>query len=111
MPWQITGYLPRDDAERFRSYAVELGIDKSALANLLIHRELQLGRLAGLRQHQHSEPRARCTKVTAHLADSAIKLAFNAAAQQVGLVPGAAASILFRAELSERWLARSIRTA
>lgn len=105
---QITGYLPRQDAESFQTYAASMGIDKSSLANLLIRRELILNRMATLVTFQHHEPRALCIKVTAHLTDESAKAAFTAAAERCGLRPGNAASLLFRAEIAERWLERAI---
>ncbi len=108
MSLQITAYLPSDDAGTFLSYSNSLGIDKSSLANLLIVRELRLNRLGFLSRFRHSEPSASCIKVTAHLSDPAIKDAFAASAARHKLRPGTAASIIFRAELEERWLERSL---
>jgi len=105
---QITGYLPRQEAEAFQVYAASLGIDKSALANLLILRELKRGRLPSLAKFLHDEPRSECVKITAHVADERTKSSFKAAAGRQGLKPGAAAAILFRAEISERWLQTSM---
>ena len=111
MSVQITAYLPSDDAETFLSYSNSLGIDKSSLANLLIVRELQLNRLDSLSRFRHGQSSASCTKVTAHLSDPAIKDAFTASAARHKLRPGTAAGMIFRAELEERWLERSLRQA
>lgn len=108
MTVQITAYLPSDDAETFLSYSNSVGIDKSSLANLLIVRELRLDRLGSLSRFRHGQPSASCIKVTAHLSDSAIKDAFTASAARHKLRPGTAASIIFRAELEERWLEQSL---
>lgn len=108
MSVQITAYLPSDDAETFRSYSNSLGIDKSSLANLLIVRELRLNRLGSLSCFRHDQPSASCIKVTAHLSDPAIKDEFSASATRHKLRLGTAAAMIFRAELKERWLERSL---
>lgn len=107
MTVQITGYLPDDEEGVFRDYAASLGIDKSALANLLIRRELARDRLGRLERFGHQVPRSACTKVTAHV-DDATKRAFATHAQRHGLRPGIAAGWLFRAELAESWLLHSL---
>ncbi|WBO22722.1 hypothetical protein [Sphingomonas abietis] len=111
MPVQITAYLPIVDAERFQAYAESFGIDKSALANLLIKRELALQRLSVLERYKHSMPISGCKKVTAHIVDPETKAAFAALSEQNQLKAGAAASILFLAELHERWLDRAFGLA
>ncbi|HJS13165.1 hypothetical protein [Sphingopyxis sp.] len=108
MSVQITAYIAKEEAEQFHLYAASLGIDKSSLANLLIKRELLLDRLGDLGKYRHDVPRAQCMKITAHVADQSTKTAFEAAAQRHKLRPGIAASILFRAELSEIWLKQSL---
>ena len=111
MSLQITAYLPSDDAEAFLRYSNSLGIDKSSLANLLVVRELRLNRLGSLSRFRHSQPSASCIKVTAHLTDPAIKDEFTASATRHELRPGAAAAMIFLAELEERWLERSLNRA
>jgi hypothetical protein len=48
------------------------------------------------------------TKVVAHQADTVTKVDFKAHAGDYGLKPSRAAAILFRAELTERWLEASM---
>lgn len=106
---QIIGYLTEADRIRFQAYAQALGLDASALANLLIIRELRLARLSGLAQHFDQEaPIASRTKVTAHLPVAATKAAFAALAAKARMKPTRAAAVLFRAELEERWLEISV---
>lgn len=102
---QIIGYLTPDQAAAFQEHAASGGIDASALANLLIVRELLICRLADLKARIDADlPPGDRMKVTAHQSDNATKLAFGAHAASVGLKPSPAAAILFRAELEERWL-------
>jgi len=106
---QIIGYLTETDRVHFQAYAQSLGLDASALANLLIGRELTLARLSGLAVRFDQEtPVAGRTKVTAHLPVAEIKQAFAALAAQAGMKPTRAAAVLFRAELEERWLEASV---
>jgi len=102
---QILGYLTSAEAAAFHEQAGLGGIDASALANLLIVRELQLGRLAELTSRFDAEvPTGDRTKITAHQRDDATKLAFGVHAGAKGLKPSPAAAVLFRAELEEHWL-------
>lgn len=102
---QIIGYLSSAEATDFREHAAGGGIDVSALANLLITRELRIGRLPNLkgRFSVHLPPADR-TKIVAYLRDRDTKQAFGAHAGAAGLRPTPAAALLFRAELEERWL-------
>lgn len=111
MSFQVTGYLPADDARRFTDYAARFGLDKSALASLLVQRELILDRLPALGRFRHHVPTADCIKITAHRVDASTKAAFEAAAARHGLKPGVAASILFLAENKEHWLEKSLRNS
>ena len=107
MKAQITSYLPAEEESEFRDYAAMLGIDKSALANLLIRREIARDRLNELGRFGHQMPRSACTKVTAHV-DDATKTAFAVHSARHALRPGVAAGLLFRAELAEHWLQHSL---
>lgn len=106
---QIGGYLQPDEHIRFKTYAAEFCLSESALANLLLVREIQIKRLKDLKDKYlagaPSESRAR---VTAHQPDEVMKIAFEARCSEEGLKPDQAASIVYRAELDERWLERSI---
>ncbi len=106
---QIIGYLTEADRARFQAYAQALGLDVSALANLLIIRELKLARLSGLAGRFDQEtPASSRTKVTAHLPVADTKAAFAALAARAGMKPTRAAAVLFRTELEERWLESSV---
>jgi hypothetical protein len=98
---QIVGYVTSDEANAFAAYAESLSLDVSALANLLIRREVQIGRLAHL---PVPPPGDRAVKITAHFKTAAVKTGFTDHAQRHGLRAGPAATRLYRAELDERWL-------
>lgn len=98
---QIVGYVTTEEASAFAAYAESLSLDVSALANLLIRREVQLGRLDQL---PAPPPDERTVKITAHFKNPAFKTGFTTHASQHGLRAGPAATRLYRAELEERWL-------
>jgi len=102
---QIIGYLTPVEAAAFQEHAASGGLDASALANLLVARELRIRRLPDLKGRFDVDlPRGDRTKITAHQRGEATKQAFCAHAATAGLKPSPAAALLFRAELEERWL-------
>src|SRR3546814_7340952 len=106
---QILGYLSDDEASAFQQYAAELRLDVTALANLLIVRELRRERLAALRPlHDRDLGGQGKKKIVAHQSDPETKAAFKAHAIARDLKPSRAAAIIFRAELAERRLAVSM---
>jgi hypothetical protein len=106
---QIGGYLTPEEHAEFKRYAAQFHLKDSSLANLLLARELRLRRLARLKQSfLPSSPLKKRSRVTAHQSDPGVKTAFEALARDAAISPGQAAAVLFRAELTERWLASSI---
>ncbi|OYW45878.1 MAG: hypothetical protein B7Z08_01385 [Sphingomonadales bacterium 32-68-7] len=106
---QIGGYLSPAEHLEFKRYAAQFQLKDSSLANLLLARELRLRRLSDLKaSYLRSTPLPQRSRITAHQADAAVKAAFEAQAREAGLSPDQAAAIVFRAELGERWLERSI---
>lgn len=103
----IGAWLSADDGHAFSSYAQSLGLDESALATLLLVRELQLKRLANTSE-KRLDAAGKVKRVSARPRNPAVESAFAAHAKSVGLRPGRAASILYLAELSERWLERAL---
>lgn len=98
-----------DERDAFHDYALQHGLDSTALANLLIARELQARRLLVLAgRYDASGPLPERAKVVAHTPSAATKSAFTGLAEAAGLKPSRAAAILFRAELHERWLERHV---
>ena len=107
---QIIGYLTKAEKERFKKYAKGLDLDASALANLLIRRELEIRRLVLLYSKYHSEEgSADREKITGHQSSNATKRAFEKYVAGLGFRPTPSAAVLFRAELSERWLQKTIQ--
>lgn len=103
---QIGGNLRPDEFAEFQRYASNLLISESSLANLLIQREMRLKRLSELstRLSGPVPTSERGGRVTGHQSDGELKEAFERHAKEQGLVAGHAATILFRAELEDRWL-------
>ncbi len=104
---QIGGNLPPSEFAAFQCYAAGLLISESSLANLLIQRELSLKRLGELaKRFEGNVPASeRGGRVTGHQSSEELKAAFERHARERSLFSGHAATILFRAELEERWLA------
>lgn len=104
---QIGGNLRPGEFADFQRYAADLLISESSLANLLIQREMHLKRLSELAQRLEGPvpTSERGGRVTGHQSRRELKEAFERHAKEQGLVAGHAATILFRAELEERWLA------
>lgn len=106
---QIGGYLSAEEHAAFKAYAREFNLKESSLSNLLIARELRLRRLGELRQRfSQGMPGLKRSRITAHQADPKTKQAFEALAKEAGISPDLAAAIVFRAELTERWLMKSM---
>src|SRR3546814_10703117 len=85
---QILGYLSDDEASAFQQYAAELRLDVTALANLLIVRELRRERLAALRPlHDRDLGGQGKKKIVAHQSDPETKAAFKAHAIACDLKP------------------------
>ena len=109
---QIGGYLTPEEHAEFKGYAAEFHLKESSLANLLIARELRQRRLAELaKTFRTNAPLKKRCRVTAHQAEPNTKFEFEALARNAGMSPDQAASIIFRAELTERWVANSVRGA
>lgn len=106
---QIGGYLTSEEHAIFQAYAVEFGLSESGLANLLLVREIRLKRLGLLMQkYSAGAPSESRSRVTAHQRDAAMKIAFGERSSDEGLKPDQAASIVYKAELDERWLEQSM---
>ena len=106
---QIIGYLTFEEAAEFDRYASNLRLDRTALANLLIVRELRCDRLRLLSTiFDCKVSNGGKTKIVAHQSDGSTKAAFKCHVESHGLKPGRSAAILFRAELKEHWLLTSI---
>jgi len=108
--FQIGGWLCPSEKDALDQYLKRVGIRPTAAATLLIVRELRRKRLPELKE-RYAAPMARGRKrLTAHQPDGKLKQAFTEHAAAFGLDPNPAASILFRAELEERWLENAMES-
>lgn len=107
---QIGGWLRASEKQALDEYLRQFAIRPTAAATLLIVRELRRRRLPQLKTvYAESAGNVR-RRVTAHPTDASLKQAFIEHAASVGLDPDPAASILFRAELKERWLEQALES-
>lgn len=97
---QITTRLSPKIRREFESYAQSLGLNGSALARLLIVREL--GR--PLRPYRGAKKRGDGDKLTAHFRSQIIVRRFSKTSAKHGPSIDAAAKKLFETELRDRWL-------
>lgn len=106
---QITGYLDESERAELIVYARKFGLDGSGIANLLLVRELRVGRLAGLQTGLACvEVKGKRVKITAHQPDDSVFQVFRVRVQSLGMKAGSALSCLIRAELKEQWLEKAI---
>jgi hypothetical protein len=98
-------YVTGTDRERFACYAARFGLDVTALSNLLLERELRVGRLGNLRYEGGKRPRDE--KITAHMSDSR-RSEFASHAAENGLSISEAGAVLMLAELDEKWLEKAV---
>ena len=104
---QIGSNLRPEEYDNFKAYAASFQLTHSAVANLLILRELRRRRLDRLRK-KHKEFRGLPEHRITGNVNANIKAAFDAHVAEIGLGSDAAAGIVFRAELGERWLDRAV---
>lgn len=108
---QIGGWLPRSEKLALDEYLKQFAIRPTAAATLLIVRELRCRRLRSLKKRYARSIGSDRKRMTAHQPDSKLKRAFTEHAASAGMDPDPAASILFRAELDERWLERAMESS
>lgn len=104
----IGGWLSREQGIEFEAYSAELGLDMAALATILIVRELNHDKLLGLIDSGTRPRSAKGKRVSARTKQVKLKERFSEHAAKHGLSPDAAAAMLFRAELTEKWLGRCL---
>lgn len=104
---QIVGYVPDEEADRFGHYASALSLDVSAVATLLIVREISACRLRGLVE-QYPAIGGSGRKIVAHQRNGLLKQAFAGHAAKFDVKSTPAAGSVFRAELHERWLEKAV---
>lgn len=105
LPDTIGGWLTLQQGFEFTEYATKIGIDQSALATILIVRELSRDRLSSLLLADSGKVPGKGKRVSARTRHADLKARFAVHAAKHGVSADAASATLFRAELSERWLA------
>lgn len=106
---QIGCYLLPHEAKALTRYARMLELSRPKLCALLVIRAAHSGQLASMvGRFPASEPKAGNSRVTTRLSNQDTKQNFLEAASAVGLGSDDAAAIIFRAELDEHWLEKSL---
>lgn len=104
---QLNIYVSGTEQERIDSYAAQFGLDRTGLANLLLYRELRVGRLSALKEGGVKRGGPKETKITAHLRDGRLE-AFVERAKLLGLKRSAAGALVLLSELDDRWLEKAV---
>lgn len=102
---QIGCYMSETEINELESYAASLEITRTAVFALAVQRELRnsgLSRSQAGRTEELRDSRNGRRRVTVHIANPALKAAFTAHAQSLGLGSDAAAKSLLEIELKER---------
>lgn len=107
---QIGGWLKPSEKDALQHYLRQFGIRPTAAATLLIVRELKRKRLPELQAMYAESAGPERKRLTAHQPDGKLKQAFKEHVASIGMDPDPAASILFRAELKERWLEQAVES-
>ena len=104
----IGGWLSEADGTEFIEYASKIGIGASALATLLLVRELNHDRMASIIDRGGKGPVQKDRRITARIKRKELKERFAEHARKYALSSDAAAAAVFRAELSEKWLEKCV---
>lgn len=104
----VGGWLSEMEGVVFIEYAAELGIDSAALATILLVRELNHDRLGHLPDRLGDSLVRKERRVTARAKHIGFKERFAKHAAKYALSSDAAAAVVFRAELREKWLGKCI---
>lgn len=108
MMTQLNVRVTRTEREQFDSYAAQFGLDRTGLANLLLYRELRVGRLASLDRGLISRSGGRRNaKITAHLPDGRLE-AFVEQAERLSFKRSAAGALILLSELEDQWLQKAV---
>ena len=105
---RLGAWLAKTEVKAFREYAAELRVPDSALALLLILRELRLRRLEELGSYRATVPSDERKYLTATGPGAEVVGELQAHVERLGETLNGALTLLFRAELAERWLDRAM---
>ena len=104
----LTARLARDVKAIFDAYAVECGLSGSALAALLINREMHREWLRSRPPNRPTPDQTTLPTISAHL-EPGLASKFRDYCDSTGRLYGLALAELLELELKERWLFRSLR--
>ena len=104
----IGGWLARDEGEKFQALACSVGLDESALATILVVRELAIRSLASGPSKFVPRKVVKEKRITARPTRSELKVQFREYAESLGSSMDATAAALFRKEIAENWLGKTI---
>ena len=102
---QIGCYMTDDEIKALETYAASIELTRAAVCSLVIQRELHHSRLKRATVKDRPDGRRDGSRrVTVHLRNPELKLAFSHHVRALGMGSDEAAGRLFRVELKERWL-------
>ena len=95
-----------EDVAALDDYARSIEVTRAAVCSLVIQRELRARQLSRTSRHRRSVDcgSANRRRVTVHVGNPELKLAFTQHVTSLGLGSDEAAYVLFQKELKERWL-------
>jgi len=104
----IGAWLSAEEGRAYAKYCKHLGLDESALATLLLTREVNTGRLHELKALQRA-PRLKAKRVTIRPQGAGLRERFVAHARANGVPMERAAALVLVAETHEKWLESLLR--
>lgn len=104
----IGGWLTKAEGEKFQALALSVGLDESALATILVVRELNTRSLAVDQSRFISTTVTKEKRITARPKRDELKVQFQGYCRSLGLSMDATAAAVFRKEIAENWLGTTI---
>lgn len=106
---EIGCWVSKEEGEQFHALAFSVGLDESALATLLVVRELHTKSLINQLNRYPPQKVLKEKRITARPKRHDLKAQFSSHAANVGLSVDAAIATLSRKEIVENWLGNAIR--
>lgn len=104
----IGAWVSKEEGRRFQALAFAVGLDESALATILVVRELAIRSLVAVSANGSLPRVVKDKRVTARPKRHELKVQFREYSKSLGLSMDAAAATLIRKELAENWLGNTI---